>query len=121
MIVSISASILLSLSQWSEGTVVRGSLESCCASGWLKTLKGVRASLFGIFTFTLFMYAFSFYLIPVSLTPSTRASYILLVSFYFGLELGLLAFLAFLVILLVLSRDFIRLVCSREQIQENRG
>jgi hypothetical protein len=69
----------------------------------------------------LFIYTFSFYLMPMSLTPSTRAIYILADSLYFGLGLGLLASLAFLLMILTLIRDFIHLVCSREQTQENRG
>jgi len=121
MIVPISASILLGLSQWSVSTTVRGSLESSCTSVWLEMLKEVRVLLLATFMGILFIYVFSIYLAPIPLTPSTRASYILLVSFYFGLQLGLLAFLAFLVMLLTLSRDFIHLVCSREQTQENRG
>ena len=122
MIVPISASTLLGLSQWSVSTAVRGSLESSCTSVWLKTLKEVRASLFWIFMTILLIYVFSFYLIPLSLIPSTRASYILLAnSLYFGFGLGLLAFLAFLLMLLTLFRDVIYLVCSREQTQENRG
>ncbi|MCG2873155.1 MAG: hypothetical protein L7G94_04225 [Acidilobus sp.] len=112
MIVPISASILLGLSQWSESTVVRGSLESSCTSVWLEMLKGVRAFLFGFFMIILFIYVFSFYLIPMSLTPSTTAIYILADSFYFGSGLGLLASLAFLLMLLMFFRDFIHLVCS---------
>jgi len=119
MIVPISASILLGLSQWSESTVVRGSLESSCTSVWLEMLKGVRAFLFGFFMIILFIYVFSFYLIPMSLTPSTTAIYILADSLYFGSGLGLLASLAFLLMLLMFFRDFIHLVCSREQTQEN--
>ncbi|PVU68395.1 hypothetical protein DDW02_01185, partial [Acidilobus sp. SCGC AC-742_M05] len=114
-------SILLGLSQWSVSTAVRGSLESSCTSAWLKTLKEVRAFLFLIFMSILFIYTFSFYVIPMSLTPSTRASDILADSLYFGLGLGLLAFLAFLLMILTLIRDVIHLVCSREQTQENRG
>jgi hypothetical protein len=121
MIVPISASILLGLSQWSESMVVRGSLEFSCTSVWLEMLKGVRAFLFGFFMIILFIYVFSFYLIPMSLTPSTTAIYILADSFYFGSGLGLLASLAFLLMLLMFFRDFIHLVCSREQTQENRG
>jgi hypothetical protein len=121
MIVPISASIILGLSQWSESTAVRGSLESSCTSAWLEMLKGVRAFLFGFFMIILFIYVFSFYLLPMSLTPSTTAIYILAGSFYFGSGLGLLATLAFLLMLLMFFRDFIHLVCSREQTQENRG
>jgi hypothetical protein len=121
MIVPISASILLGLSQWSVSTAVRGSLESSCTSAWLEMLKEVRVLLFVSFMIILYVYIFSIYLIPISLTPSTRASYILMDSFYFGLGLGLLASLAFLLMLLTLFRDFIHLVCSREQTQENRG
>ncbi|MFP3287304.1 MAG: hypothetical protein RXP86_08625, partial [Acidilobus sp.] len=120
MIVPISASILLGLSQWSVSTAVRGSLESSCTSVWLEMLKEVRASLFWTFMGILFIYVFSIYLITIPLTPSTRASYILASyiladSLYFGLGLGLLASLAFLLMLLMLIRDFIHLVCSREQ------
>ncbi|AMD30723.1 hypothetical protein [Acidilobus sp. 7A] len=121
MIVPISASILLGLSQWSVSTAVRGSLESSCTSAWLEMLKEVRVLLFATFMSILFIYVYSFYLIPMSLTPSTRASYILGDSFYFGSGLGLLASLAFLLMLLTLIRDFIHLVCSREQTQENKG
>jgi hypothetical protein len=127
MIVPISASILLGLSQWSVSTAVRGSLESSCTSVWLEMLKEVRASLFWTFMGILFIYVYSFYLMPMSLTPNTRASYILADlyiladSLYFGLGLGLLASLAFLLMLLMLTRDFIHLVCSREQTQESRG
>jgi len=121
MIVPISASILLGLSQWSMSTVVRGSLESSCTSVWLEVLKEVRASLFWTFMGILFIYVYSFYLMPMSLTPSTRANNILADSLYFGFGLGLLASLAFLLMLLMLIRDFIHLVCSREQTQESRG
>jgi len=121
MIVPISASILLGLSQWSESTTVRGSLESSYTSEWLEMLKGVRAFLFGFFMIILLIYAFSFYLLPMSLTPSTTAIYILADSLYFGSGLGLLASLAFLLMLLTLFRDFIHLVRSREQAQENKG
>jgi len=112
MIVPISASILLGLSQWSESTTVRGSLESGCTSAWLEMLKEVRASLFGFFMFILLIYAFSFSLLPMSLTPSTTAIDILEDSSYFGLGLGMLATLAFLLMLLMFFRDIIRLVCS---------
>jgi len=121
MIVPISASILLGLSQWSVSTAVRGSLESSCTSAWLEMLKEVRAFLFWTFIIILYVYVFSIYLTPIPLTPSTRASYILMDSFYFGLGLGLLAFLAFLLMILTLIRDVIYLVCSREQTQESRG
>ena len=121
MIVPISASMILGLSQWSVSTAVRGSLESSCTPVWLEMLKEVRVLLFVTFMSILFIYVYSIYLIPMSLTPSTRASYILMDSFYFGLGLGLLASLAFLLMLLTLFRDFIHLVCSREQTQENRG
>jgi hypothetical protein len=121
MIVPISASILLGLSQWSESTAVRGLLESSCTSVWLEMLKRIRAFLFGFFMLNLLIYAFSFYLLPMSLTPSTTAIYILADSLYFGLGLGLLASLAFLLMLLMFFRDFIHLACSREQTQENRG
>jgi hypothetical protein len=117
MIVPISASILLGLSQWSESTTVRGSLESSCTSEWLEMLKEVRVILFGIFMIILYVYVFSIYLIPISLTPSTRASYILMDSFYFGSGLGLLASLAFLLMILTLIRDVIHLECSRGQTQ----
>jgi len=120
MIVPISASILLGLSQWSVSTAVRGSLESSCTSVWLEMLKEVRTSLFWTFMGILFIYVYSFYLMPMSLTPNTRACYILADSLYFGLGLGLLASLAFLLMLLMLIRDFIHLVCSREQTQESR-
>ena len=121
MIVPISASILLGLSQWSVSTAVRGSLESSCTPVWLEMLKEVRVLLFVTFMSILFIYVYSIYLIPMSLTPSTRASYILGDSLYFGSGLGLLASLAFLLMLLTLLRDFIHLACSREQTQENRG
>ena len=121
MIVPISASMILGLSQWSVSTAVRGSLESSCTSEWLKTLKEVRAFLFGFFMSILFIYTFSFYLMPMSLTPGTRAIDILADSLYFGLGLGLLASLAFLLMILTLIRDVIHLVCSREQTQENKG
>ena len=121
MIVLISASILLGLSQWSESTAVRGSLESSCTSVWLVMLKWVRTFLFAFFMFNLLIYAVSFYLLPKSLTPSTTAINILEDSFYFGSGLGLLATLAFMLMLLMFLRDFIHLVCSREQTQENRG
>jgi hypothetical protein len=120
MIVPISASILLGLSQWSESTAVRGSLESSCTSVWLEMLKWIRTFLFGLFMFNLVIYVFSFYLLPKSLTPGTTAIDILKDSFYFGSGLGLLATLAFLLMLLMFFRDFIHLVCSREQTQENR-
>jgi hypothetical protein len=121
MIVPISASILLGLSQWSVSMAVRGSLESSRTSEWLETLKVVRVTLFLIFMLTLFMYAFSFYLMPTSLTPGTGTRVMLIDSFYFGSGLGLLASLALLLILLTLFRDVIHLVCSQEQTQENRG
>ena len=121
MIVPISASILLGLSQWSESTAVRGSLESSCTSVWLEMLKEVRVRLFVTFMIILFIYVYSISLMPISLTPSTRAIDILADSLYFGFELGLLASLAFLLMLLTLFRDFIHLVCSREQTQESRG
>jgi len=114
MIVLISASILLGLSQWSESTAVRGSLESSCTSVWLVMLKWVRTFLFAFFMFNLLIYALSFYLLPKSLTPSTTAINILEDSFYFGSGLGLLATLAFMLMLLMFLRDFIHLVCSRE-------
>jgi hypothetical protein len=112
MIVTISASMLLGLSQWSWSTAVRGSLEPTCTSEWLKTLKVVRATLFLIFMLTLFMYAFLFYLMPTSLTPGTGARVMLIDSFEFGSGLGLLASLALLLILLMLLRDIIYLECS---------
>jgi len=118
MIVPISASILLGLSQWSMSMAVRGLLEFSCASAWLEMLKGVRGFLFRNFMIILFIYVFLFYLIPVSLTPSTRASYMLTAgymlvdSLYFGFGLSLLASLAFLLMLLTLFRDVIHLVCS---------
>jgi hypothetical protein len=120
MIVPISASILLGLSQWSVSTTVRGSLESSCTSEWLKMLKEVRVRLFVTFMIILFIYVYSISLMPISLTPSTRAIDILADSLYFGFGLGLLASLAFLLMLLTLFRDFIHLVCSREQTQESR-
>jgi len=120
MIVPISASILLGLSQWSVSTTVGSSLESSCMSVWLDMLKEVRVLLFWTFMGILFIYVYSFYLMPMSLTPSTRANNILADSLYFGFGLGLLASLAFLLMLLMLIRDFIHLVCSREQTQENR-
>jgi len=118
MIVPISASILLGLSQWSMSMAVRGLLEFSCASAWLEMFKGVRGFLFRNFMIILFIYVFLFYLIPVSLTPSTRASYMLTAgymlvdSLYFGFGLSLLASLAFLLMLLTLFRDVIHLVCS---------
>jgi hypothetical protein len=112
MIVPISVSILLGLSQWSESTVVRGSLESSCTSEWLGTLKLVRVTVFLIFMLTLFMYASLFYLMPTSLTPGTGARVMLIDSFEFGSGLGLLASLALLLILLMLLRDVIYLECS---------
>jgi hypothetical protein len=112
MIVPISASILLGLSQWSGSTALRGSLESSCTSEWLETLKVVRVTLFLIFMLTLFMYAFLFYLMPMSLTPGTGTRVMLIDSFDFGSGLGLLASLALLLILLMLLRDVIYLECS---------
>jgi hypothetical protein len=118
MIVPISASILLGLSQWSERMAVRDLLESSCTSVWLKMFKGVRALLFRNFMIILFIYVFLFYVIPMSLTPSTGASYMLTASYmlvdslYFGFGLGLLASLAFLLMLLTLFRDVIHLACS---------
>jgi hypothetical protein len=121
MIVPISASILLGLSQWSERMAVRGLLESICTSVWLKMLKEVRPLLFLNFMIVLFLYVFYvflIYLVPILSTSSTGASYILTAvdiladSFYFGLGLGLLASLAFLLMLLTFFRDFIHLVCS---------
>jgi len=84
MIVPISASILLGLSQWSESTTVRGPLESSCTSEWLEMLKEVRAFLFWTFMIILYVYVSSIYLIPIPLTPSTRAIYMLLYSLYFS-------------------------------------
>ncbi|MFP3287894.1 MAG: hypothetical protein RXP86_11590 [Acidilobus sp.] len=121
MIVPISASILLGLSQWSESTTVRGSLEFSCTSARLEMLKWVRTFLFGFFVFNLLIYVASVYLLPKSLTPSTTAIEILGDSLYFGSGLGFLATLAFLLMLLTFLRDFIHLACSREQTQENRG
>jgi hypothetical protein len=121
MIVPISASILLGLSQWSERMAVRGLVESICTSVWLKMLKEVRPLLFLNFMIVLFLYVFYIfliYLIPILSTSSTGASYILTAgdiladSFYFGSGLGLLASLAFLMMLLTFFRDFIHLVCS---------
>jgi len=118
MIVPISASILLGLSQWSERMAVRDLLESSCTSVWLKMFKEVRALLFRNFMIILFIYVFLFYVIPMSLTPSTGASYMLTASYmlvdslYFGFGLGLLASLAFLLMLLTLFRDVIHLACS---------
>jgi hypothetical protein len=118
MIVPISASILLGLSQWSERIAVRGSLESSCTSVWLKMPKEVRPFLFEIFMDILFLYVLSLYVTPMLLTSTTGANYILtagvilISSFYFGLGLGLLALLAFLVMLLTFFRDFIYLACS---------
>jgi hypothetical protein len=120
MIVPISASILLGLSQWSESTAFRNLLESSCTYIWLETSKGVRALLFGTFMI-IFIYVFLIYAILIPPTPSTSASYIVTDSFFFGLGLGLLAFLMFLLMLLTSFRDFIHLVCSREQAQESRG
>ncbi len=121
MIVTISASILLGLSQWSVSTAVRGLLEPTCTSEWLKTLKLVRVTLFLIFMLTLFMYAFLFYLMPTSLTPGTGARVMLLDSFDFGSGLGLLASLALLLILLMLLRDVIYLECSAGTDTGKRG
>ena len=121
MIVPISASILLGLSQWSGSTVIRGSLESSCTSEWLETLKVVRVTLFLIFMLTLFMYAFLFYLMPTSLTPGTGARVMLVDSFDFGSGLGLLASLALLLILLMLLRDVIYLECSAGTDTGKRG
>jgi magnesium-transporting ATPase (P-type) len=117
MIVPISASILLGLSQWSVSTAVRGSLESSCTPVWLEMLKEVRVLLFVTFMSILFIYVYSISLMPMSLTPSTRAIDILADSLYFGLGLGLLASLAFLLMLLTLLRDVIHLECSQEQAQ----
>jgi len=119
-IIPISASILLGLSQWSVSTAVGGSLEFSCTSVWFERLKRVRAFLFGTFMI-IFIYVFSIYVIVIPLTPSTSASYILIDSFFFGLGLGLPAFLMFLLMLLTSFRDFIHLACSREQTQEDRG
>jgi len=123
LIVPISASILLGLSQWGTSTVVGGLLESSCTSIWLVMLRGVRERVFMIFMTILLIYIFSlsFYLLRMSLTPSTRAIDILMDSFYFGSGLGLLASLALELMLLTLFRDFMHLVCSREQTQENKG
>jgi hypothetical protein len=122
LIVPISASILLGLSQWGTSTVVGGLLESSCTSIWLVMLGGVRERVFMIFMTILLIYIFSlsFYLLPMSLTPSTRAIDILMDSLYFGWGLGLLASLALELMLLTLFRDFMHLTCSREQAQENR-
>jgi len=119
-IIPISASILLGLSQWSVSTAVGGSLEFSCTSVWFERLKRFRAFLFGTFMI-IFIYVFSIYVIVIPPTPSTSASYILIDSFFFGLGLGLLAFLTFLLMLLTSFRDFIHLACSREQTQEDRG
>jgi hypothetical protein len=120
MIVPISASILLGLSQWSESTAFRNLLESSCTYIWLETSKGVRALLFGTFMI-IFIYVFLIYAILIPPTSSTSASYILTDSLFFSIGLGSLAFLTFLLMLLTSFRDFIHLVCSQEQTQENRG
>lgn len=115
LIVPISASILLGLSQWSTSTAVRGLLEYSCTSTWLVMLRGVRVRVFMIFITILFLYVFSFHLIPISLTPTTGANDILWDSLYFGTGLGLLASLALEMMLLTSFRDFIHLTCSLEQ------
>jgi hypothetical protein len=122
LIMPISASILLGLSQWGASTVVGGSLESSCTSIWLAMLRGVRERVFMIFMIILLIYvsSFTFYLIPMSLTPSTGANDILSDSLYFGSGLGLLASLALELMLLTSFRDFMHLTCSREQTQEDR-
>jgi hypothetical protein len=120
-IVVISASILLGLNQWSVSTAVRGSSEPSCTSAWLEMVRGVRERAFEIFMAILFLYAPLFYLIPKSLTPSTGALDIVTGAFYFGLELGFLASLTLELMLLTSFREFMRLVCSRGQTQENRG
>jgi len=120
MIVPISASILLGLSQWSESTAFRNLLESSCTYIWLETIKGVRALLFGTFMI-IFIYVFLIYAILIPPTSSTSASYILTDSLFFSIGLGSLAFLTFLLMLLTSFRDFIHLVCSQEQTQESRG
>jgi len=121
LIVPISASILLGLSQWGTNTAVGGLLESNCTSIWLEMLKKVRERVFMNFMIILFIYIFSFYLIPMSLTPSTGAFSILWGSLYFGSGLGLLASLALELMLLTSFRDFMHLRCSLKQTQENRG
>ena len=121
LIVPISASILLGLSQWGTSTVVGGLLESSCKSIWLEMLKEVRKRVFMNFMIILLIYIFSFYLIPMSLTPSTGAFSILWDSLYFGSGLGLLASLALELMLLTSFRDFMHLTCSLGQTQENRG
>ena len=102
----------MGLSQWSVSTAVRGPLESSCTPVWLEMLKEVRVLLFVTFMSILLIYVYSISLMPMSLTPSTRAIDILADSLYFGLGLGLLASLAFLLMLLTLLRDVIHLECS---------
>jgi hypothetical protein len=120
-VVVISASILLGLNQWSVSTAVRCSPEPSYTSAWLEMVRGVRERAFEIFMTILFLYAPLFYLIPHSLTPSTGALYIITVAFYFGLELGFLASLTLELMLLTSFREFMQLVCSQGQTQENRG
>ena len=56
LIMPISASILLGLSQWGTSTVVGGLLEFSCTSIWLVMLKGVRERVFMIFMTILLIY-----------------------------------------------------------------
>jgi hypothetical protein len=120
-IVVISTSILLGLNQWSVSTAVRCSPEPSYTSAWLEMVRGVRKRAFEIFMTILFLYAPLFYLIPHSLTPSTGALYIIIVASYFGLELGFLASLTLELMLLTSFREFMQLICSQGQTQENRG
>jgi len=120
-VVVISASILLGLNQWSVSTAVRGSSEPSCTSAWLEMVRGVRERAFEIFMAILFSYALLFYFIPKSLTPSTGALDVVAGAFYFGLGLGFLASLTLELMLLASFREFMRLVCSQGQTQENRG